>query len=403
MSIGMVGYSQTNPMMLAAYLEVMTATPTVAQYLLSGRRYTVEFVTMIVLIAAAFGYALMTGAMTNGTLTAMRWLTPPWIALYLCAHADILPAIRDGVQRLFRLALPAVAIYGIVQFVDIAPWDAYFMEKAPINSIGFPVPFAVRVFATMNSPGSLAAMLGTGLLLLLPATKGVRWVGIVLAIAALLLTTQRAALGGLVVAVSVLLAVGRNRTLRRSLVGMLATAAVVIAVMLSIPGAGKKVMAVADSLTALNKDDSAQARLQQYHEVFPMLDEQMLGRGLGWSTNKLYVSVGKQISLDSGVIDIFVSLGLPGGALFLVILAALVFQALRIALAARNSFAVAEFGGAIFGVVQLPLGSQNTGEHGIFLYLSLGLLLARAVPIAAWRMPLTVLARRGWHPRSISR
>ncbi len=118
------GYSPTNPMMLAPYLEVVAATPAMALYLISGRRYTAEFVAMLGVLAAAFGYALMTGAMMDGTLALMRWLAPPWIALYVCARAGLLADLRGAVHRTFRLALPAAATYGIVQFVNILPWDA---------------------------------------------------------------------------------------------------------------------------------------------------------------------------------------------------------------------------------------------------------------------------------------
>ena len=163
-------------------------------------------------------------------------------------------------------------------------------------------------------------------------------------------------------------------------------AAAVIAAMLSVPGAGNKVIAVASSVSALNQDDSAQERLQQHRDVLPMLSGQMLGRGLGCPTNPLFLNVGNHISLDSGLIDIVLSFGLPNGMLFLAILAALAFQRLRIALASSDGVAAVEFGGAAFGLAQRPLGSQNTGEHGMFLYLAPGLLLASGVAGAQVRL-----------------
>lgn len=383
------GYSQANPMMLAPYLVVAAATPTVSLHVINGRRYAVEFLVLVMLVLCSLSYSLNTGDVMSGILTATRWLAGPWVALYICANASALPQLRHSVLRTFQLAIPIIALYGIDQFVDIKQWDAYFMKMAPINSIGFPVPFAVRVFATMNSPGSLAAMLGTGLLLLLPTTHGIRWAGILLGAATLLLTTQRAALGALVLAILIVAVAGRDGALRRGIFKMSIMVTVVVAVMLSIPGTAKKLMGTADSVSALNQDGSAQARLQQYHDVLPMLDENKFGRGLNWANNRMSVNIGDSVAVDSGFIDIFITLGLPGGLVFLAALTVLAFQALRIVLTSHDIAATAEFGGAIFGFAQLPFGSQHVAEHGIFLYLALGLLLARAIPTEVTRRRVT--------------
>lgn len=375
-----VGYSQTNPITLTPYLIAVAATPSVLLYLLRGRSYAVEFLILIALILLALGTTLATGATVLGLMTAMYWLTPIWVALYVCAHAHRLMDMRESVYRTLRFALPLVAIYGFAQFVDIAPWDAYFMTSASgFDSIGYPVPFAVRVFATMNSPGALATMLSSGLMLLLPTTRGLRWTAILLGAGTLMLTTQRAALAGLFVAVVVLMVIGRDRVLRRGIVKMVMAVALVCGVMLAIPGAAKKIISTASSVTELNHDDSAQARLQQYHDVIPMLDDHTLGRGLGWSANPAYSNTDATIPLDSGLIDILVCFGLPGGLLFLGIISVLMVSGLRIAMYSPHGGAVAELGAAIFGLVQLPFGSQQTAIAGMFLFLALGLLLGRGV------------------------
>ncbi len=329
---------------------------------MTGQRYAVEFLALIGVVVVALGLALGTGALADPVLTAMRWLAPPWVAVYVCARADALAALRrDGVHRTFRLALPMIALYGLAQFVAIAPWDAYFMQAAPIDSIGYPEPFQVRVFATMNSPGSFTAMLGTGTLLLLPTTKGLGWIGILLSAAALFLTTQRAALGALVIAILAMLLMSRDPATRRSIGRTAVAVAAVCGIMLSVPGAARKLMTTAASISQLDQDGSAQARWQQYDDLLPLLDGHEFGRGLGWATNSLYVHVDNNISLDSGLIDIFVGLGLPGGMVFLAALGMLSFEGVRIC---RRAAGDGEFAAVLFGLAQLPLGSQHTGEHG---------------------------------------
>lgn len=374
------GFSQTNPIMLAPCIAILASTPTVLLYIINGRRYSVEVLLLILSVLVGVGLALITGVLQDSLLGAMRWLSPVWVAIYICAHAAQISEMRDGVYRTFRLALPCVALYGIAQFVSISSWDAFFMKKAPFTSIGYPLPFAVRVFATMNSPGSLAAMLSTGTLLILPRIRGIGWLTVLLAFLCLAVTTQRAALGAFVISSMLLMLISRDRVLGRNIGKMMLMLALAVAVLVSVPGASKKLTGTVDSVSHLDQDSSAQIRLQQYENVWPFLEGQMIGRGLSWSKNSLYVSVGDGISLDSGLIDIFVSLGIPGGCLFLGALGALLIQGWRISSQDSDPSSRAEFSAVVFGVVQLPFGAQHTGEHGMFMYLALGLLLARCVP-----------------------
>ena len=371
------GFSQSDPIMLSSYLIVLAATPSVFHYLLNGRRYTVEFLTLIVLIAMGTGIALLTGDVMAPLLDAARWVVAPMIGIYVCANLDALPGIRRSVVGTFLLGLPVMAIYGIVQFVDIQPWDAYFMKMAPIDSIGFPVPFAVRVFGLSNSPGTLASTLATGILLLIPGAARLRWFILLASAAALLLTTQRAVMGAFVVAITLLVALTRDPRLRRNVAKAIVGVSLVVLLLLVVPGAATKIEGVGNSFTNLSQDGSAQARWDQYLQVFAILDADMLGRGLDWQNNGAYVLVGSSVPLDSGLIDIFVSFGIFGGTAFLLMLLVLLAKA-WCATRRAGADAAAELAGAVLGVAQLPMGGQQAGETGILIFLCLGMLLARS-------------------------
>jgi hypothetical protein len=372
------GFSQANPIMLAPYIAVTALLPQAALYLLTGQRYTAGFLALMLPVLAAFGFALVTGDTAAAALmAAMRWLLPPGVAAYLCARADALPAIRDATLRAFRLALPLIALYGIVQFAAVSPWDAYFMREAPINRIGVPKPFEVRVFATLNVPGTLATMLGMAMLLLVPGLRGWRWASILLGAATLLLTTQRAALGALVAAIAAMLIMTDQDNIRRGIGKMAVAVLVGGGVLLCVPGAAQKLTATANSVSALSQNESAQERWAQYTDLLPMLGSDVFGRGLAWASNTLYVNVGQGTPLDSGIIDILIGLGLPGGMLFLAGLSALSVQAIGLCRRAPDGQTAAESAAVLFGLMQLPFGSQHTQEDGILLFLALGLLLAR--------------------------
>jgi hypothetical protein len=385
-----LGYSQSDPIMLAPYLAVLAATPTVVLHLLTLRRYAVPGLILVGLVTFGIGLTLATGDLHNALVTGLRWLSPVWVAFYILAHARQLPAMRTAVLAAFAVAVPVAAIYGIVQFTIVEPWDAAFMRAAPyseVASFGYPWPFGVRVFGTMNSPGSLAAMLATGILLLLPRARRFAWIGILAGFMTLFLTTQRAAEGGFVIGTLVAALVTRERRLRRGL-GRMAVALIIAGgVLLLIPETGAKLERTFNSVANIEHDDSAQERSAQYANFLPMLATEMLGRGIGWADNPVYQN-GEPASLDSGFIDTMVALGVPGGLLFLVTIGALTARGLRIAGRSGDPGAAMEAAAAVFGLAQLPMGSQHTGEHGVFLFLALGLLLARAAVLAAPQRPV---------------
>ncbi len=72
-----------------------------------------------------------------------------------------------------------MALYGIAQFVLLPEWDAQWMRNVielGLDSIGQPEPFAVRVFSTMNSPGSFGIMLMAAIIVALKTQRSDRGV-----------------------------------------------------------------------------------------------------------------------------------------------------------------------------------------------------------------------------------
>lgn len=372
------GYSQTNPMMLAPYMAILAAAPAAVLYLLNRRRYAGLCTVMLVIVGLGVWMTLLTGQIQEPLLTALRWVCPILLALYIWTNAATLTEIRASVVRTARVLLPLVAAYGLVQFVSILPWDAYYMRMAPINSIGWPEPFQVRVFATMNHSGSLAAFLATGILLLLPSLRGLEFISILLACCTLFVTTQRAALGALTLTMLVLALVSRSQRIWASLLKLCLIVAVAVAGALAVPGVAAKLGSTAASVTQLGEDGSAQERLAQYALLASRIEERPFGWGLAWSGNTIQQKGGVGAPLDSGLIDILVSFGIVGGLLFLAMLGLLLVQGWTIASQVPEPAAKAEFGIIVYGLSQLPFGVQHAGEHGMFLYLGVGLLLARA-------------------------
>lgn len=376
-------FSQSNPMMLAPYGAMAASLPACLDYVLKLRRYTPVFMAMVAIVILGAWGALLTGALQDPLLTAVRWICPILLAIYVCAEAETLGDVRDRLISTLRVALPALSAYGLLQFVAIPPWDAYFMEMAPITSIGFPEPFQVRVFSTMNSPGSFAALLAFGMLLLLPKIRGWEFLSLLLAFGALFVTTQRAAMGALVLAVTVLALTTRQRQIQAGVGKMLVICGIALVAMLAMPEAAVKITGSLTSVTNLSNDGSAQERAVQYEQLGSKLESRPYGWGLAWSTNQ-FLKDGSTFALDSAIIDILVSFGVVGGIVFLGTLGTIFAQTWFIASSTTDPQAKAEFGAVIYGISQLPFGGQHAGEHGMFFYLAVGLVLARScVPRAA--------------------
>lgn len=226
-------------------------------------------------------------------------------------------------------------------------------------------------------------MLATGVLLLLPRIRGIEFLTILLAFCALLLTTQRAALGALVLTMLVLALAGGRGRVRTGVLKLAVAAAVAVSAAIALPGAGKRLASALDSIARLQEDGSAQERLAQYAQLGERLDARPFGSGLAWANNANISAGGREAPLDSGVIDILVSFGVGGGLVFLAMLGVLLARGWAVASRSRDPHPMAEFGVAVFGLSQLPFGGQHTAEHGVFLYLGLGLLLARAARATA--------------------
>lgn len=82
--------------------------------------------------------------------------------------------------------------------------------------------------------------------------------------------------------------------------------------------------------------------------------------------------------IDSGILSTFLTLGLFGGLIYFGVLLALSLALLRGAAANRDSVTCACAAIVLARLAELPLGSHHVAEHGMFLWVFLGLGLARA-------------------------
>jgi len=328
---GQAGWNPQNPVLLAPLVVSLLAVGTSARRLVAWRRRAV-FPFVLLLAGVLYGYAVGVGraGVAASTYAAASWLAPIFLGLYAALLWPRYPELRRALQHVFLWGTLVIALYGVAQFVNPPEWDRLWMIQSEMNSIGQPLPLQVRVFSLLNSPAPFACVLAAGLVLLF-ATK-TKWRIPVAAAGyvALMLSLVRAswvAWGIAVVVYGLYLGVRAGRRFLL-LVVLLAAAVVPLA---TVDEVRDVVLPRALTFSDMSKDVSLAERVTFFQSTAAVVLENPVGEGLG-STGAavgLRDEGGGERDFDSGLLDLFYSLGWPGGALFLGGLAMLCLRALR--------------------------------------------------------------------------
>jgi hypothetical protein len=368
------GWNPTSPVLLAPQIASLLAVITLARNLRELRGF---LFAPYLLVLAALGYGYMVGLVTAGAIPAtyalLTWLSPALFGLQLAVMWRRYPELRASILRTFYFALPMLALYGIYQFVRLPVWDATWMRNADMRSIGAPLPFLVRVFGMLNTPGPYAAVLLSGVLLILPYKGWLRYPAIALALVALLLTRTRSAWIAFIIGVvasQLSQPLGRipKRTITLLAVSLLALP------LAATPQFRDTILPRLSTLTNLRKDNSFVKRVAFSQETASNIVETAEGSGLG-STGGAIKLRGMQgvRSLDNGFLEVFYIFGWPGGTLFFLGIAGLLLQSLRFVEVRNDSFANAIRATALALVSILPVGDVFTGPTGLLIWSMIGL------------------------------
>jgi O-antigen ligase/polysaccharide polymerase Wzy-like membrane protein len=241
--------------------------------------------------------------------------------------------LRDGtgtLQKIVMYVLPVLAIYGLAQyFFSLTSWDAHWVATTSLNSLGSPQEGHVRIFSTLNAPFIFAALLGVGLLLGLAQRRrgGLAPLITVLLVVALALTFMRSVWLGTVIGLIVFAAAARGRAAGRivMIVGICLFALIVVG------NSNPTTKAFTERVTSLGdveKDRSAQERLETTNQLFPIALRQPLGEGAGQAGMASELSGGQEANsriatVDDGYLSLMFQDG-PFG--FLLVVAALILS-----------------------------------------------------------------------------
>ncbi|WP_054974689.1 O-antigen ligase family protein [Paenibacillus sp. A3] len=276
-------------------------------------------------LLGAMGYALLIGLARNGsaslfdlanTLVPLLWL--PYIVAYRPTVQE-----RDTWMLSFVHLAVFIAFYGMIQFVVVPPWDAFWMDYSGMTSIGKPNPFEIRVFSTLNSPGPAGSYLSLALaaMLLVKKWRGAfGWAGVMLVAMGSIVTLVRSGWVLAAVALIVFIAISKEMNRLKSFSILAGFILFIYACLLVVPQ-GQDLLNRFATFGDMENDHSFNERMDLTNQLLPMLLSNPQGLGLGGVGTATRLQNGGELSQETGVFDsgigsIMMTYGLIGTAAF---------------------------------------------------------------------------------------
>lgn len=341
----------------------------------------------------AYGFliAFAIGNVDAAGVALVQYLVPMLAGIWLAGTG--LP-FAQVLRRLAVIVFPCaalVAVYGVVQWVRPPPWDVMWVQGADFFIVGDTVPFAMRVFSTLNSPGTAGDFFALAMVLLLPWLRlRSLWVWPLLTAfgAALLLTLTRTAWVGLVVGIVAYLATSPRRLATLPLLGIYAALMIVVAVTLpAFLGSDRNADVITSRLSTFGDVGHDVSALDRETEIQDALERGLsnpIGTGLGvlGSASKLDANAQAVTGnvLDSGYLARLIELGWLGAAGYVVVV---IGAPLALTYGLFRKKSTAGFDARVAGAVAIALcavliwgdlgDDAHLGIDGFFFWVALGL------------------------------
>ena len=363
------GYTDADPLALAPFL--VTALIAVLEL----RRARLSRGARRLLAAALAGYVIG---------IPMGLASPEAMAFALFAYCVAVLAFALGyrepargapsLQQVLLVLAPLLAVYGLWQYFALPRWDATWLETVDFVTTGAPEKDRVRVFATLNSPGTLGMILGLAALgfLTLRRLSPLSLLGLVLVLAGLGLTYVRGAWAALALSAIGATLLSRGRLLPRLLlVVVLLVGGLLFSAARSPTGA-----AVVDRINtfgSLSQDESSQARVATPLETVPEALARPAGAGLGSAGEPSRLSNQESFRhTDNAYLSLLYQLGPFGFILVMGAIAAGIRRAWRGVRASPLGIDLVVFAMVVFILLAGWTGDLLYGVTGIVFWYLLG-------------------------------
>jgi putative inorganic carbon (hco3(-)) transporter len=286
--------------------------------------------TVVILAAAGFAIGLPLGFTAGPGSAAFAF------GAYVAGVTAAVLAFREGplardstLRRVLLYAMPVIAVYAICQrYLPRTPWDDQWLQTVDFLSIGSGSNDKLRVFGTVNSPGTLGGLLGLALLCYLTVTRHRMWAigGAAIIVIALSLTSVRSSWYALIAAGLAHVVASRGQSARLILgsVGVVVAAAIALS---PVNSAAKETVHRFETIAHLSSDRSATDRKTTFRTLFPKAVRAPLGHGLGSAGESTKLNGQSDLRApDNGYLSLMYQVG-PVGFTLVMIALGIVFLA----------------------------------------------------------------------------
>jgi hypothetical protein len=382
------------------------------------RRLGPLYSTVALVWLGAFAYALFIGFFSGSRVSALYdaviFVFPILAGIILATEPDDLASTYDRLAGGMLWLAGAASLYGVYQYVAPPPWDVYWVQNSGLVSTGEAVPFALRVFGTLNAYAPFAHFVSLAMVVNLPRLRLRRPLVVLLyapCAIALVLTLDRTAWLSLAGGTVLYLIAAPARRNALAALGAAALCCVVVgaALLATVKGASDDVVSGVtqrfSTLGDVSDDSSLSDRQQQTADAYHEGLAEPLGQGLGTIGTATVASTSEVTNtLDNGYLARFVELGMPGFPAYLAALGLAMIgsvRAYRASLRVRDPVASSILAMCI-AVQAMLLGVEASSDShdslpGLFfwatLYLSSSYLASLAVRRAATPVELHPVLR----------
>lgn len=370
------GWDGNGVILVAPFLVTLITFITFVQYL--PRSYKMGGLPIVLAIIGVM-YGFFIGAVKNPLTVSLRalldWLTPILLAFHLFVNWRNYPKYRENLQSTFTWGLLITGVYGVIQYLVAPEWDRFWIIQTRLVTNGAPEPLGIRVFSTMNSPGPFANVVLAGLLMLLTHESFWRVPASVAGYLSFLLSLVRSAWAGWFIGIISLFAFIKPR-LQMQLVVTILVMAICVLPLATIEPFSEIITSRLETFTNLKKDTSYNERSELYEQNVELAFSSGLGRGIG---SKYYVNekgLLQEVTLDSGILDIFFTLGWFGAIPYIGGLALIFFELFKSNVGRSDAFASAARAIGLSILAQLLFGSVMLALSGVVFWCFLGMGMA---------------------------
>lgn len=327
------GYNSTSVVLLAPLIVTLLSVVAIIRDRKWAQTADVTpYWVLVVLIIYGFFVGALSAGFLAAALALANWVVPVIFAI----HVLTVPLSPAEKARVMLLALVwgglVLGLYGLVQYLVLPAWDAAWMRDSQLESIGAPFPRMVRVFGTLNHPGTYAQYVGAAVLAALATRSSLRGPALVAAAIGTLLSLVRAMWGAMAIGLLIYLMLA-NAKQKANLIMALAGMTVVTVALIAVTPLGDTVIRRVDTLSSTTSDASYLERADLYNRFSSTIFSSIMGVGLG-QTGVVSTHLSGQdpnavdavTVIDSGLLEILFTFGIAG-LVFLIAIGSLLMQA----------------------------------------------------------------------------